>query len=94
VDWLEKELHNVFSKNAAERFGGWMVKFKGMKIVFFAFGENGKRVQQITIGDAPLDQNKLYTICACERDGDPDDTICRMKNVTLHMVLIIRFILL
>ena len=26
-EWLEKELNNVFAKNAAERFGGWVVKF-------------------------------------------------------------------
>ena len=44
-EWLEKELNNVFAKNAAERFGGWVVKFKGMEITFNAFGEKGKRVQ-------------------------------------------------
>ncbi|MGK2863166.1 MAG: bifunctional metallophosphatase/5'-nucleotidase, partial [Chitinophagaceae bacterium] len=42
-DWLEKELHNVFAKNAAERLGGWVIKFKGMKISFNAFGEKGDR---------------------------------------------------
>ena len=34
--WLESELHNVFAKNAAERFGGWMVRFAGMEINFTA----------------------------------------------------------
>ena len=40
-EWLEKELNNVFAKNASERFGGWVVKFKGMEITFNAFGEKG-----------------------------------------------------
>ena len=94
-EWLEKELHNVFAKNAAERMGGWVIKFKGMKIAFNAFAGNGKRVQQITIGDAPVDLNKLYKISACEREGDPVDMLCRMRNVadakntdfTLHAVM-------
>lgn len=42
LDWLE-ELNNVFAQNAKERFGGWMIKFNGMKIKFYAFGENGKK---------------------------------------------------
>ena len=29
-DWLEKELNNVFAKDASKRLGGWVVKFKGM----------------------------------------------------------------
>ena len=93
--WLEKELHNVFAKNAADRFGGWMIKFKGMQISFYAFGENEKRVQTISIAGNPLEENKEYTICACERDGDPADMLCRIRGVsnasntvhTLHSVI-------
>ena len=94
-DWLEKELHNVFAKDASERFGGWVIKFKGMKIAFNAFAEKGKRVQTVAIGNAPIDMEKAYKICACERDGDPSDMLCRMRNVadakntsnTLHSVM-------
>ncbi len=94
-EWLEKELHNVFAKDASERFGGWVIKFKGMKITFNAFAGKGKRTQTITIANAPLDLDKTYKICACERDGDPSDMLCRMKNVanakntqyTLHSVM-------
>lgn len=94
-EWLEKELNNVFAKNASERLGGWVIKFKGMKMSFNAFGENGKRVQKITVNDSMLDLSKTYSICACERDGDPNDMLCRMKGVgnakntayTLHVVL-------
>lgn len=94
-EWLEKELNNVFAKNAAERFGGWVVKFRGMEITFNAFGEKGTRVQSIIIGDQPLDPERLYTLSACERDGDPADVLCRIKGVkdpvntpfTLHEVM-------
>lgn len=95
LQWLETELHNVFAKNAAERFGGWTIKFKGMKISFNAFADKGKRVKDVTVAGVPLDLKKNYSICACEREGDPSDMLCRMKNVlnakntnyTLHSVM-------
>ena len=95
LDWLEKELNNVFAKEAADRIGGWLIKFKGMKITFNAFDENEQRVKEVTVAGLPLDADKTYTICACERDGDPADMLCRMKNVlnakntnhTLHAVM-------
>jgi 2',3'-cyclic-nucleotide 2'-phosphodiesterase (5'-nucleotidase family) len=94
-EWLEKELNNVFAKDASERFGGWVIKFDGMKITFYAHGAKGKRVQSITVGNEPLNPDKIYTLCACERDGDPEDMLCRIKGVkeskntpyTLHQVM-------
>ena len=80
-DWLERELHNVFSADASQRFGGWMIKFKGMELKFNAFGENGKRVKSITVHGQALDSEKVYTISACERDGDQDDMLCRIRGV-------------
>lgn len=93
--WLEKELNNVFAKNAAERFGGWVIKFKGMTVTFNAFGPKGQRVQEVKVGGEPLDEQRTYSIAACERDGDPADMLCRIKGVknaknephTLHGVL-------
>ncbi|MCC7245058.1 MAG: 5'-nucleotidase C-terminal domain-containing protein [Saprospiraceae bacterium] len=94
-EWLEKELNNVFAKDAAKRFGGWVVKFKGMEVEFLAFGEQGKRVQKVTVGGQPLDPEKLYSLAACERDGDPPNMLCRIPNViepenqphTLHSLM-------
>lgn len=80
--WLEKEMNNVFAKDASDRFGGWVIKFKGMKVKFNAFGEKGKRVQEVLIAGKQLGSGQTYTICACERDGDPDDMLCRIKGVT------------
>lgn len=94
-EWLEKELNNVFAANASERFGGWVIKFKGMNVSFNAFAEKGKRVKDVNVSGEPLDMNKTYSICACERDGDPNDMLCRIKGVaeakntehTLHSVM-------
>ena len=94
--WLEKELNNVFAKEAAERFGGWVIKFHGMKVHFYAFKENGQRVQSVEIGGTALEMDRTYKISACERDGDPEDVLCRIPKVqnsktldfSLHDVLI------
>jgi 2',3'-cyclic-nucleotide 2'-phosphodiesterase (5'-nucleotidase family) len=94
--WMEKELNNVFAEDASKRFGGWVIKFKGMELTFNAFGEEGKRIQSLTVKGQPLDLTKTYSISACERDGDPQDMVCRMKNVkntvnldiTLHQVML------
>lgn len=80
--WLEKELNNVFAKDASKRFGGWVTKFQGMKVKFYAFREEGQRVESVVIKGKPLVEDSVYSIAACERDGDPADMICRIKNVT------------
>jgi len=93
--WMEKELHNVFAKDPGQRFGGWVVRFSGMEIRFSAYGEMGKRLHGIKVNGQPLDMNRTYTVVACEREGDPEDTICRIDKVknprrldaTLHQTL-------
>jgi 2',3'-cyclic-nucleotide 2'-phosphodiesterase (5'-nucleotidase family) len=96
IAWLEKELNNVFAKEPSERFGGWVVKFKGMHVEFNAFGEEGDRVKELKIAGKPIDLKKTYTISACEREGDPDEILCRFVGVknatntkcTLHEAII------
>ena len=94
-NWLEKELHNVFAKNPAQRFGGWVVRFAGMEINFTAYQEMGKRLNWVKVRGEQLDLQKWYSIVACEREGDPDDTLCRVEQVskahklgvTLHQIM-------
>ena len=94
-DWMEKELQNAFAKDPAKRFGGWVVRFKGMEVNFTIANDAGKRVNWIRVGESPLDLKKHYTFVACEREGDPDTTICRVDHVaepkrlgaTLHSVI-------
>lgn len=94
-EWLEKELQNVFAQDASKRFGGWLVRFKGMQISFKAYEQLVQRIQEISVGGEALDPLKTYTICACEREGDPQDMLCHLKGVrdarntnhTLHSML-------
>jgi sulfur-oxidizing protein SoxB len=80
-DWLEKEMHNAFSQDPTERFGGWLVRFSGMKVDFNSQNERGKRIQSIIVKGKEMQDDEYYTISACVRPGDPVDNLCRMANV-------------
>lgn len=94
-DWMETELENAFAKDPAKRFGGWVVRFKGMEVNFAINREKGKRINSLKVKGRAVDPEKTYTFVACERDGDPDTTICRVQNVsaprlmgiTMHKVI-------
>jgi 2',3'-cyclic-nucleotide 2'-phosphodiesterase (5'-nucleotidase family) len=94
-NWMETELENAFSKDPAKRFGGWVIRFQGMEVNFTINNLEGKRVNFIKIGGLPLILSKEYTFIACEREGDPDTTLCRVEGVkkprklgvTLHQVI-------
>ena len=81
MEWLEKELQNAFAKDPSKRFGGWFVRYNGMEVNFTIGNEFGKRVNWVKVAGVPLDLTKEYSIVACEREGDPDDTLCRMEHV-------------
>lgn len=95
IEWLEQELENTFAKDPAKRFGGWLVRFKGMEVSFTISREKGNRINHITVGKDKIDPLKTYSIAAYEREGDAPDVVCRMKGVsnikdmeyTLHNVV-------
>ena len=86
-DWLEQELNNVFAKNPAERFGGWFVRMQGMRLNFTMNNDMGKRINWVTVNNLPLDPVKVYKILTCERQGDPEDVLCRLGNVNKPMLV-------
>ncbi len=79
-NWLEKELNNVFAQRSEERFGGWLVRFSGMEITFYANREKGKRIASIKVKGEPLDESRSYTVSACRREGEPDNMLCRIPD--------------
>ena len=80
-DWLENELENVFAKDPAKRFGGWLVRFKGLAVTFTARNRRGERVRAVKINGQPVVLDRRYSMLGCEREGDPDSVVCRLPNV-------------
>lgn len=82
LEWLEKELENAFAKDPSKRFGGWFVRFAGMEVNCTIGKPKGERVNWVKVKGQALEKNKLYDIVACEREGDPNDTLCRIEKVS------------
>jgi S-sulfosulfanyl-L-cysteine sulfohydrolase len=86
-DWFENELENTFAKDPSRRFGGWLVRFKGLTVTFTIRNRRGQRVRTMKINDEPLDLDKHYTVIGCDREGDPPDVVCRLRNVATPRTL-------
>ncbi|MFP5386195.1 MAG: bifunctional metallophosphatase/5'-nucleotidase [Bacteriovoracia bacterium] len=80
-DYLEREMELVFSKNPTKLSGGWGPRPSGLRIRFEAGAKEGSRIKKVFVGDEPLDLKKEYSLGGCERDGEPLEMICRVKEV-------------
>ena len=41
----------------------------------------GRRVREVTVQGEPLIPTRRCTVLGCEREGDPDNTVCRIVRV-------------
>ncbi|MBZ4330159.1 bifunctional UDP-sugar hydrolase/5'-nucleotidase [Corallococcus sp. AS-1-12] len=83
----EQELENVFAKDPEKRFGGWLPRPSGMTLRFRAGAPKGQRLLALEVGGEPVDDARLYTVTACEREGDAPDMVCRIPGVQEPRVL-------
>lgn len=79
--YLERELELVFSADPWKLSGGWGPRASGMKLTFEAHSKPGHRVKSIEVAGKPIRDDARYTIAGCERDGEPIDSVCRLKGV-------------
>jgi hypothetical protein len=52
-----------------------------MAIQFEASALEGSRVKSVLIDGKPLVLDKNYTVGGCDREGEPLETICRIRDV-------------
>ena len=76
----EDEVDHVFTRDPQRLFGGWMPRVSGMRVRFRAGLPYGERVTSIEVNGEPLDDARVYTLAACEREGE-DDALCRIRGV-------------
>ena len=79
--FFERELENVFSKNTKRLFGGWVPRTSGLTFSFHAGRPEGRRIRDMRINGQPVQADRLYTLTSCEREGDLESTVCRMRDV-------------
>ncbi len=83
----ERELEHVFASDPEKLFGGWVPRPSGMTVRFAAHAPEGRRVREIRVGGEPLEEEREYTLVACEREGDEPDKLCRIPHVRQPRVL-------
>ena len=77
----EQELENVFAKDPEKRFGGWLPRPSGMTLRFRADAPKGQRLPPWRWAASRWRTTRLYTVTACEREGDAPDMVCRIPGV-------------
>ncbi len=80
--FFERELENVFSPDPEKRFGGWLPRPSGMSLRFDPQAPRGSRVRELKVAGEDVTEDGVYTLAACEREGDAPDTLCRMPHVS------------
>jgi 5'-nucleotidase len=58
-----------------------------MSVTFEAGAPAGERVREVRVHGEPVEPDKTYTITACEREGEPMSTLCRIPNAKNTKVL-------
>lgn len=85
--FFERELENVFSKSTKRLFGGWVPRPAGLTFRFYANKPEGQRITGMQVNGHPVEASRAYTITSCEREGDAESTLCRMRDVAdVHLL--------
>lgn len=80
--WLENEVNNAFSPKPAERFGGYLVRFSGIRMRFEPSLPEGQRITELLVDGQPYRADATYTVTSVIRTGAPESNFNRLPNVT------------
>jgi 2',3'-cyclic-nucleotide 2'-phosphodiesterase (5'-nucleotidase family) len=82
-------LNNVFDPNPYRQRGGWFLGFTHNMHFDLRLSDDyplsisyGKRIANVTIDGAPVDDSKIYTLASCYPHGNPTDEVCRTAGAT------------
>lgn len=80
LDYWERELEQVFSKDTARLFGGWLARPSNMAVLFDSTAPAGSRVRELKVGSELLRLEQNYTVSAGLREGAPGDFVHRLRS--------------
>jgi len=82
-------LNNVFDPNPFRQRGGWFLGFTNNMHFDIRLSDDfplsisyGKRIANVTIDGARVDDSKIYTLASCYPHGNPTDEVCRTAGAT------------
>ena len=79
--YMEQELELVFSKDPWKLSGGWGPRASGLAMTFVARAEQGNRVRSLAVAGEEVKDDRRYTVAGCEREGEAEDVLCRIRGV-------------
>lgn len=86
-EFWENELEHVYASDPDKLFGGWLPRPSGLALRFKARAPRGERIVSLEVQGKPVQDDAIYTVAACEREGDHEDTLCRIPHVSEPKVL-------
>jgi 2',3'-cyclic-nucleotide 2'-phosphodiesterase (5'-nucleotidase family) len=86
-EFWENELEHVYASDPNKLFGGWLPRPSGLALRFKARAPRGERIVSLEVHGKPVQDDAIYTVAACEREGDHEDTLCRIPHVSEPKVL-------
>ncbi len=82
-------LNNVFDPNPYRQRGGWFLGFTNNMHFDIRLSDDfplsisyGKRIANVTVDGARVDDSKIYTLASCYPHGNPTDEVCRTAGAT------------
>ena len=82
-------LNNVFDPNPYRQRGGWFLGFTNNMHFDLRLSDDfplsisyGKRIANVTVDGARVDDSKIYTLASCYPHGNPTDEVCRTAGAT------------
>jgi 2',3'-cyclic-nucleotide 2'-phosphodiesterase (5'-nucleotidase family) len=82
-------LNNVFDPNPYRQRGGWFLGFTNNMHFDLQLNDDyplsisyGKRIANVTVDGAKVDDSKIYTLASCYPHGNPTDEVCRTSGAT------------
>jgi 2',3'-cyclic-nucleotide 2'-phosphodiesterase (5'-nucleotidase family) len=92
-DMLEQNLQNTFATDPYAQMGGYVKRCRGLTVYIKIENPRGTRVQQIFVGDNPIDVDAVYPVAFVTTQGVPKDIGRNRRDLPRHAVDALRQLL-
>jgi len=92
-DMLEENLENTFAPDPYVQMGGYVKRCRGLTIYIKIENPRGARLQQIFVGDDPLDIHAVYPVAFVTTQGVPKSIGTNRRDLPMHAIDALRQLL-
>lgn len=85
-DMLEQNLENTFAADPYAQMGGYVKRSRGLMIYIKIENPRGARLQQLFVGDGPVDVDAVYPVAFVTTQGVPKDIGRNRRDLPMHAI--------